>query len=132
MLKYDTLTKAQKRYVDSLLKMDPSVAKTGQANRKQILDAHNALLAERKAGEPKIGFPNWLCNVSKVSRGIYAIPLPETKAKKAAPKAAPKAETLEGSKLKKIIDESPMLDIDETEYDEEVVDMTSMFASLAK
>jgi hypothetical protein len=122
-LNYSTLTKAQKRYVDSLLKMDPSVAKTGTATRKQILDAHFALVAERKAGEPKVGFPNWLCNVSKVSRGIYAIPLPTATAAKAK-----KAEKLEESKLKKIIDESddafPEVEAD---YDEEVAAITSSF-----
>jgi hypothetical protein len=127
-MKYETLTKAQTRYVDALLKMDPSVAKTGTATRKQILDAHFALVAERKAGEPKIGFPNWLCNASKVSRGVYAIPLPEAKAKKVK-----NTESLEKSKLKAIIDESPVLEIDEQEdyYDEEVADMTSTYASLS-
>lgn len=121
-LKYDALTKAQKRYIDALLKMDPAVAKTGEATRKQILDAHFALVAERKAGEPKIGFPNWLCNVSKIARGVYAIPLPEAKAKKAK-----KEQTLETSKLKAIIDESPVVEFDEVEdyYDEEAADLVA-------
>lgn len=122
-LNYTTLTKAQKRYVDSLLKMDPSVAKTGTANRKQILDAHFALVAERKAGEPKVGFPNWLCNVSKVSRGIYAIPLPEATTAKAK-----KAEKLEESKLKKLIDDSDEAFPEVEEYyDEEVAAISSSF-----
>jgi hypothetical protein len=124
-LNYSTLTKAQKRYVDSLLKMDPSVAKTGTATRKQILDAHFALVAERKAGEPKVGFPNWLCNVSKVSRGVYAIPLPEATATKAK-----KSEKLEESKLKKIIEDSDEAFPEvEDYYDEEVAAISSSFST---
>jgi hypothetical protein len=123
-LNYSTLTKAQKRYVDSLIKMVPSVAKTGTATRKEILDAHFALVAERKAGEPKIGFPNWLCNVSKVSRGVYAIPLPAEKVAKAK-----KAEKLEESKLKQIIDESDEAFPEvEDDFDSELADITSSFA----
>lgn len=125
MLTYSTLTKAQKRYVDSLMKMVPSVAKTGTATRKEVLEAHFALVAERKSGEPKIGFPNWLCNVSKVSRGIYAIPLPEATAVK--PK---KTQKLEDSKLNKIIDQSDDAFPEVVEdYDSDVAEITSSFST---
>lgn len=76
MLKFATLTNAQKRYVEAALRVKPEIAKTGIVTRAEQLEIHQALFAERITGGEKIGFPNWLTLKNKTSRGTYVFPLP--------------------------------------------------------
>lgn len=122
MLKYSDLTKAQKRFVDAVLKEDPSIAKTGTATRKQIESLYWTLNEKRAVGGEKVGFPNWLTGPNKVSRGVYQIPMPEATTAKAK-----KATTDERSRLEKIIDESEVA----AEFDQEEADIVSSLQEVA-
>ena len=105
MLNYSDLTKAQKRFVDAILREDASIAKTGTATRKQIESLYWTLNEKRATGGEKVGFPNWLTGPNKVSRGVYQIPMPEAVAVKAKKQA-----TSERTRLEKIIDESDVVE----------------------
>jgi hypothetical protein len=122
MLKYSDLTKAQKRFVDSILREDPSIAKTGTATRKQIESLYWVLNEKRSAGGEKVGFPNWLTGPNKVSRGVYQIPMPE-----AATAKVKKQATDERTRLEKIIDESDVA----VEYDQEEADIVTSLQEVA-
>lgn len=116
MLKYSDLTKAQKRFVDAILKEDPSIAKTGTVSRKQIESLYWTLNEKRESGGEKVGFPNWLTGPNKISRGLYQVPMPEATVKKAKKQA-----TEDRSRLEKIIAES---ESDEY-YDQEEADLVA-------
>jgi hypothetical protein len=120
MLKYSDLTKAQKRFVDAVLKEDASIAKSGTATRKQIESLYWTLNEKRATGGEKVGFPNWLTGPNKVSRGVYQIPMPEATAAKAK-----KVSTDERTRLEKIIDES-----DSVEFDQEEANIVSSIQEL--
>ena len=86
MLKYNDLTKAQKRFVDAVLAEFPEYKKTGTVNRKELESIYWTLNDKRATGGEKVGFPNWLTAQNKVSRGVFQLPMPEAvtaKAKKA-------------------------------------------------
>lgn len=121
MLKYSDLTKAQKRFVDAILREDASIAKTGTATRKQIESLYWTLNEKRANGGEKVGFPNWLTGPNKVSRGVYQIPMPEATTAKAKKEA-----TTERTRLEKIIDES-----DVVEYDQEEADIVTSLQEVA-
>jgi hypothetical protein len=115
MLKYADLTKAQKRFVDAVLAEFPAVAETGQVSRKELESIYWTLNDLRASGGEKVGFPNWLTGPNKVARGVFAMPMPETQAKKAK-----KAVAKEKAAFEAIIDETPILDsTDYTDYDAE-------------
>lgn len=122
MLKYSDLTKAQKRFVDSILKEDPSIAKSGTATRKQIESLYWTLNEKRASGGEKVGFPNWLTGPNKVARGVYQIPMPEVESVKAKKQA-----TAERSRLEKIIDESEAA----VEFDQEEADLVTSLSEVA-
>lgn len=121
MLNYSDLTKAQKRFVDAILREDASIAKTGTATRKQIESLYWTLNEKRATGGEKVGFPNWLTGPNKVSRGVYQIPMPEAVAVKAKKQA-----TSERTRLEKIIEES-----DVAEFDQEEADIVSSIQEIA-
>lgn len=115
MLKYTDLTKAQKRFVDAIVKEDPSIKKTGTATRKQIESLYWTLNEKRAAGGEKVGFPNWLTGPNKISRGLYQIPMAEKVTATAKATA-----TAERKKLEAIIEESEVVeDYDATQAVEE-------------
>lgn len=122
MLKYSDLTKAQKRFVDAILREDASIAKTGTATRKQIESLYWVLNEKRDAGGEKVGFPNWLTGPNKISRGVYQIPMPEATTAKAK-----KATKDERTRLEAIIDESEVAG----EYDQEVADIVTSIQEVA-
>jgi hypothetical protein len=100
MLKYNDLTKAQKRWVDAMIELDPSLASGGTVTLKGCAHAYNELRAKRKGDKgEKIGYPNWLYASNKISRGVYEFPAPNAKSTKA--KVAN-----DKTKLEKIIAES--------------------------
>jgi hypothetical protein len=112
MLKYSDLTKAQKRFVDAVVREFPTVAKTGQVSRKELESIYWTLNEKRAAGGEKVGFPNWLTAKNKVGRGVFALPLDTASAKVVTKTAA-----AEKSKFEKIIEESV---IEDDSYDEEL------------
>lgn len=114
MLKYNDLTKAQKRFVDCLLTVEPQAKKTGTVTRKQIEAAYWELQSKRAAGGEKVGFPNWLTGPNKISRGLYQVPMPV--AVKATAKAA---EVAERKSLEAIVDESDEYTSDEFNPEDE-------------
>ena len=74
MITFDTASPAQKRWVEAVLTVLPNLAKTGVIAGKDCYYAHMQLLKNRKAGSPKIGYPNWLFKTNKIRPGIYFFP----------------------------------------------------------
>lgn len=75
-MKFADLTKAQKRFVVAVIENDETFATKTEVTRKELVDAYWAMHEKRSANAPKIGFPNWLCNVAKTGRGTYVFPAP--------------------------------------------------------
>ena len=75
-MKFANLTKAQKRFVVAVIENDETFATKTEVTRKELVDAYWAMHEKRAANAPKIGFPNWLCNVAKTGRGTYTFPAP--------------------------------------------------------
>lgn len=97
MLKYDSLSKGQKRMVDAFVEAHPELLKTQTITFGQCLQIFNELYEKRSEDSPKIGFPNWLLRHNRVGRGVYWFPHSNqdklahaVKATKAAKKAAKK------------------------------------------
>lgn len=76
MLKFNALTKAQKKCVVALIEADPSLKKTGEISLKQVVAITQDLAARRDSGAPKIGYPNWLFKANKIEKGLYKLPVP--------------------------------------------------------
>lgn len=76
MLKFNALTKAQKKCVVALIEADPSLKKTGEITLKQVVAITQDLATRRDAGAPKIGYPNWLFKANKLEKGLYKLPVP--------------------------------------------------------
>jgi hypothetical protein len=77
MLKFNTLTLSQKRFVVSVLESNPQYKTDPQITLKECAAIYYALREQRtgQKGE-KIGYPNWLFNKNKVDRGVYQLPVP--------------------------------------------------------
>lgn len=77
MLKFSTLTLAQKRFIVAVIEHDPSVKQSKTITLKQCGEVYDNLRADRQGAKgEKIGYPNWLFKVNKVSRGVYGVPVP--------------------------------------------------------
>lgn len=103
MLKFASLSLAQKRFVVSYMEANPSVKINPKVTLKEVSAHYNAMAANRDATGVKFGVPNWLFKANKVDRGIYQMPVADDlelsqyekelafatnkKAKAAAPKA---------------------------------------------
>jgi hypothetical protein len=74
MLKYESLSKGQKRMVDAFCEIHPELLKTQTITFGQCLQLFNELYEKRVEGTPKIGFPNWLLRHNRVGRGVYWFP----------------------------------------------------------
>lgn len=75
MLKFASLTLAQKRFVVSYMEANPSVKTNSKVTLKEISAHYNAMVAERDSTGVKLGVPNWLFKANKVDRGIYQMPI---------------------------------------------------------
>jgi hypothetical protein len=77
MLKFANLTLAQKRFVVSVIESNPQYKKDPMITLKQCASIYYELRDKRTGvkGE-KVGYPNWLYNKNKVSRGVYQLPVP--------------------------------------------------------
>jgi hypothetical protein len=111
MLKYSELTKAQKRFVDAVLREFPAVKKSGTVSRKELESIYWTLNEKRETGGEKVGFPNWLTGPNKVARGVFQVPMPEADVVKAKKTVAD-----EKAKFEKIVEDSILDEIDE-DYD---------------
>jgi len=76
MLKFINLSMAQKKCVVALIEAQPSLKKNGRISLKEVVSITQDLASKRKAGAPKIGYPNWLFKTNKVERGVYELPVP--------------------------------------------------------
>ena len=76
MLKFASLTLAQKRFVVSFVEANPSVKTNPKVTLKEVSAHYNELAANRDATGVKLGVPNWLFKANKVERGIYQMPVP--------------------------------------------------------
>jgi len=99
MLKYNDLTKAQKRWVDAVIEVRPNLANGGTITLKECAAVYDELLKTRKSGGEKIGYPNWLYASNKIARGQYEFPAPNGVSTKAKAKN-------DKTKLEQIIAES--------------------------
>lgn len=76
MLKFASLTKAQKQCMIAYIEQNPSLRQTGQISLKDLVALHHEIADKRDSGAPKVGFPNWMTRVNKIDRGMYQLPLP--------------------------------------------------------
>jgi hypothetical protein len=135
MLKFASLTLAQKRFVVSYLEANPSVKTNPKVTLKEVSAHYNELAANRDATGVKLGVPNWLFKANKVDRGIYQMPVPNDmelndyakelayatnkKTKVAAPKVAKVAKVKVAPKVKTTPKVVAASDIDE-EVEQEI------------
>lgn len=77
MLKFSTLTLAQKRFVVAAIEANPAYKKNPQITLKECSALYDAVRATRTGSKgEKIGYPNWLFKANKVERGVYQLPIP--------------------------------------------------------
>lgn len=76
MLKFSTLSLAQKKCVVALIEHTPALTKTGKITLKEVTAITQDLASQRDQGAMKIGYPNWLFKANKVEKGVYQLPLP--------------------------------------------------------
>jgi hypothetical protein len=118
MLKYSDLTKSQKSFITRMLEVFPEYYSEKTLGAKQIHAAYYKLKEMRTNTQEKLGYPNWLQNKNRVGRGEYKMPWPtETElAKTSSVKVA--KQDISASKLQKIIDESPEVEVEYQTEDE--------------
>lgn len=109
MLKYESLSKGQKRMVDAFTHAHPELLKSQTITFGQCLQIFNELYEQRAEGSPKIGFPNWLLRHNRVGRGVYWFPHShqDKLAHKTAAKKAVKATKAPAKKSTKKAAEAP-------------------------
>lgn len=73
MITYKSLTPTQRRYVDSVLLVEPNVPEI--VTRDFIMKMHEKF----KTLNMKVALPNWMMSYNQVGRGQYAFPFPEPK-----------------------------------------------------
>lgn len=118
MLKYSDLTKSQKNFITRMLEIFPEYYSEKTLNAKQIHAAYYKLKEMRSSTQEKLGYPNWLQNKNRVGRGEYKMPWPtETELAKTSSVKVAKQE-FSASKLQKIIDESPEVEVEYQSEDE--------------
>lgn len=76
-MNYSSLNKTQRRCVDALVKLDPSLASAESITRKQLEELWKVMFESRSNGGEKIGYPMWIVKGEKVGRGAYKFPAPE-------------------------------------------------------
>lgn len=77
MLKFNTLSLSQKRFVVAVIESNPQYAKAPQITLKECAAIYYTMRDQRTGSKgEKIGYPNWLFNKNKVERGVYQLPVP--------------------------------------------------------
>jgi len=114
MLKFNDLSKSQKKCIIALIEANPALKTTGKISLKEVVAITQDLAAKRTAGAPKIGYPNWLFKHNKIERGMYELPLPTeqdlsdyAQGSVKQPKVS-KSKAAAATRLEKIIESSPV------------------------
>lgn len=76
MLKFASLSLAQKRFVVSMIEANPSLRQNPKVTLKDCSAHYNEMAAKRDSTGIKLGVPNWLFKANKVERGVYQLPVP--------------------------------------------------------
>lgn len=76
MLKFASLSRAQKRFVVSMIESNPSLRSNPNVTLKDCSSHYHNMIKVRATTGIKIGFPNWLFKENKVQRGVYKLPVP--------------------------------------------------------
>ena len=79
-MKYNELSKAQKRCIDAFIAKRPELATATSIPRTLVEELWNITLKDRENGGPKFGYPMWLVKGPKVARGVYVFPSPNPSA----------------------------------------------------
>lgn len=113
MLKFSDLTKSQKNFIVRTLELFPEYYSEKNLTAKQIHASYYKLKDERSNTGEKLGYPNWLQSNNRVGRGEYKMPWPtETELANVSQVKVAKTKQLDASKLQKIIDESPEVEVE--------------------
>jgi hypothetical protein len=108
MLKFASLSLAQKRFVVSMIEANPSVRTNSKVTLKDCSAHYNAMAAERDSTGIKLGVPNWLFKANKIDRGVYQLPIPNALEltqyeKELAQKSTPKVAKTKAVKVAKVV-----------------------------
>jgi len=108
MLKFASLSLAQKRFVVSMIEAIPSLRANPKVTLKDCSAHYNDMAAKRDETGVKLGVPNWLFKANKVERGVYQLPVPNELEltqyeKELAQKSAPKAVKAKAPKVAKVV-----------------------------
>jgi hypothetical protein len=76
MLKFASLSLAQKRFVVSMIEANPALRQNPKVTLKDCSAHYNEMAAKRDTTGIKLGVPNWLFKANKVERGVYQLPVP--------------------------------------------------------
>jgi hypothetical protein len=106
MLKFASLTLAQKRFVVSMIEANPALRQNPKVTLKDCSAHYNEMAAKRDTSGVKLGVPNWLFKANKVERGVYQLPIPNDMelsdyAKELAYKSTPKTAKVKAPKVVK-------------------------------
>jgi hypothetical protein len=74
MLNYTSLTKIQKRSIDTLVELDPTLKEANTVTRTKLEE----LFKIAKQNNPKFGYPSFVTKF-KAGRGVYFWPGPESR-----------------------------------------------------
>ena len=141
MLKFASLSMSQKKFVVAVIEANPQYKKNPQITLKECAAIYYTLRDQRTGAKgEKIGYPNWLFAKNKVERGVYQLPVPtaaelsqfakDSAAKPAKVKVAKvakakvakapavKEDSMEISRLQKIIDDSVEVDSDTEDFNQ--------------
>ena len=108
MLKFASLSLAQKRFVVSMIEANPSLRDNPKVTLKDCSAHYNDMAAKRDTTGVKLGVPNWLFKANKVERGVYQLPVPNELElaqyeKELSLKSTPKAVKAKAPKVAKVV-----------------------------
>jgi hypothetical protein len=118
MLKFKDLTKSQKQFIVRTIENFPQFYKERTLGAKQIHESYYKMKDERSATGEKLGYPNWLQSNNRVGRGTYQMPWPTETELAAVSKVKVTKADKDASKLQKILDESPEVEVELQSDDE--------------
>lgn len=121
MLKFKDLTKSQKQFIVRTIENFPQFYKERTLGAKQIHASYYKMKDERSATGEKLGYPNWLQTNNRVGRGTYQMPWPTETELAAVSKVKVTKADKDATKLQKILDESPEVEV-EYQSDDEFMD----------
>jgi hypothetical protein len=118
MLKYSDLSKGQRKCIYAYVAHRPELATADTIVSKEIYSIFKELEALRATGGEKVGYPNWLLKHNQIQRGVHAFPGPKSKGL-----TQTEMDSLEKSKLQKMLDSSPDDTVESIDDDEFVAEL---------